>query len=217
MSRTRHQVAKWPLRFRTTAEAWSLAEALRTGSPASRKTILFLAGLTLWTAARSLVAVLLRNFASYAASLVGYAATTIARDLLGTVGGLDANAAFLLALTRASEICLGIVCAGVVLAGTDLGGAPRRLAALFAELTRGIGSGLVGTLAEAREEPRETRGVQRDFLRRAIALDSNFVTAIATVRRGCGLPMQGLVCGGYVSLIRTACRYDAGCGRRFAI
>ena len=38
----------------------------------------------------------------------------------------------LLAVTRASEICIGIVCAGVVLAGTDFGGAARRLAALFA-------------------------------------------------------------------------------------
>jgi hypothetical protein len=35
---------------------------------------------------------------------------------------------FMLAITRASEICIGIVCAGVVLAGTDFGGSRRRLA-----------------------------------------------------------------------------------------
>lgn len=133
--------------------------------------LLFLGCLTLWAAACAFVATLLRNFASYAAALAGYTTAIIASDLLGTVGGVDADAAFLLAVTRASEICLGIVCAGVVLAGTDFGGAPRRLATLLAELTRGIGSGLIGTLAAAGEEPRDTRAVQRDFLRRVIALN----------------------------------------------
>jgi uncharacterized membrane protein YccC len=132
---------------------------------------LFLGCLALWAAACAFLATLLRNFASYAASLAGYTAAIIAGDLLGTVGGVDANAAFLLAVSRATEICLGIVCAGVVLAGTDLGGARRRLAAVFAELAGGITSGLVGTLAAAGNEGRETRAVQRDFLRRAIALD----------------------------------------------
>jgi hypothetical protein len=42
---------------------------------------------------------------------------------------------FMLAITRASEICIGIVAAGLVLAGSDLGGAARRLAALFANLS----------------------------------------------------------------------------------
>jgi hypothetical protein len=37
----------------------------------------------------------------------------------------------MLAITRASEICIGIVCAGVVLATTDFGGAA---AVQFAEL-----------------------------------------------------------------------------------
>src|SRR3954451_4110576 len=96
--------------------------------------LLFLGFLAMWAAACAFVATLLRNFASYAASLAGYTAAIVSSDLLGTVGGVDADAAFLLAVTRASEICLGIVCAGVVLAGTDLGGAPRRLAALFADL-----------------------------------------------------------------------------------
>jgi uncharacterized membrane protein YccC len=70
------------------------------------------------------VAILLRNFASYAASLAGFTTAIIAGDVLGSVGGVDANAAFLLAVTRATEICLGIACAGIVLAATDLGG-PR--------------------------------------------------------------------------------------------
>ncbi len=133
--------------------------------------VLFLGALAIWAAVCAFGATLLRNFASYAASLAGYTAAIIAGDLLGTVGGIDANAAFLLAVSRATEICLGIVCAGVVLAGTDLGGARRRVAALLAELTGGITNGLVGTLAAAGNEHRETRAVQREFLRRAIALD----------------------------------------------
>ena len=75
------------------------------------------------------VATLLHNFASYAAALAGYTAAIIAADELGATGGPNADAVFLLAVYRASEICIGIVCAGIVLAGTDFGGAQRRLAA----------------------------------------------------------------------------------------
>src|SRR6266480_1309982 len=96
--------------------------------------LLFLGALSLWCAACSFVSVLLRNFASYAAMLAGYTVAIIAGDLLGSTGGVNANEAFLLAVTRASEICIGIASAGVVLAGTDLGGARRRLAALVADL-----------------------------------------------------------------------------------
>jgi uncharacterized membrane protein YccC len=85
---------------------------------------LFLGGLALWGATCSFVATLLRNFASYAAALAGYTVAIIAGELLGTTGGVNADAAFLVAVTRASEVCIGIVCAGVVLAGTDLGGTP---------------------------------------------------------------------------------------------
>ena len=133
--------------------------------------VLFLGALALWGAGCAFVAVLLRNFASYAASLAGYTAAIVAGDLLGSVGGVDANAAFLLAVTRATEICLGIVCAGVVLATTDLGGARRRLAALFADLAVGITAGLARTLAMAGSELRKTQAVQRQFVRRVIALD----------------------------------------------
>jgi Fusaric acid resistance protein family len=240
MSGTSHRIAELPLRFRTTADNWSLAEALRTAWPPllfglrlwasvslalyaafwlqldnpfwagasaaivcqpqlgaslrkgwfrmlgtlvgailsavlvacfSQDRFLFLACLTLWAAVCAFFATLLRNFASYAASLAGYTAAIIVGDLLGTVGGIDANAAFLLAVSRASAICLGIACAGIVLAGTDLGGARRRLAGVVAELAGGITSGLVGTLTAVGNKRRETRAVQREFLRRAIALD----------------------------------------------
>jgi fusaric acid resistance family protein len=114
---------------------------------------------------------LLRNFASYAASLAGYTAAIIAGDLLGTVGGVDANAAFLLAVTRATEICLGIVCARIVLAATDLGGARRRLASLFAELGAGITAGLARTLEMPAADFPDAQAVRRQFLHRVIGLD----------------------------------------------
>ena len=134
---------------------------------------LFLGALALWAAACAFVATLLRNFASYAAALAGYTTAIIAGDLLGTVGGVDANAAFMLAVTRATEICLGIVCAGVVLAGTDFGGARRRLAALFAELAGEITAGLTRTLATGTTgtEVGDLQAVQRELDRRVIALD----------------------------------------------
>ncbi len=133
--------------------------------------ILFLGALALWGAACSFVSALLRNFASYSAMLAGYTVAIIAGDLLGATGGVNANEAFLLAVTRASEICIGIVCAGIVLAGTDLGGARRRLAALFADLAVGISSGFSDTLTRTGGALPDTQPVRREFIRRVIALD----------------------------------------------
>src|SRR5215813_13239305 len=87
---------------------------------------LFLAGVALWGAACAFAATLLRNFASYSAALAGYTVAIVAGDLLGATGGVNAGAAFLLAVSRATEICIGIVSAGIILAGTDFGGARRR-------------------------------------------------------------------------------------------
>ena len=83
--------------------------------------IAFLTLLALWLAICAFAATLMRNFASYAAALAGYTAAIIAADTLGATGGPDGQV-FMLAVTRASEICIGIVCAGIVLAGTDFGG-----------------------------------------------------------------------------------------------
>ena len=89
--------------------------------------IAFLLLLALWGGICAFVGSLLRNFASYSAALAGYTAVIIAADNLGATGGPNADV-FLLAVWRASEICIGIACAGIVLAGTDLGGGRRRLA-----------------------------------------------------------------------------------------
>src|SRR5690349_6994990 len=108
----------------------------------------FLVGLALWGAGCALVATLLHNFASYSAALAGYTAAIIASDQLGATGGPNGQA-FTLAVTRASEICIGIVCAGLVLATTDFGGARRRLAALVAAISAEITARFTGTLALA--------------------------------------------------------------------
>ncbi len=130
----------------------------------------FLVSLALWGAGCALVATLLRNFAAYAAALAGYTAAIIASDQLGATGGLNGQA-FMLAVTRASEICIGIVCAGIVLAGTDFGGARRRLATLFAAISAEISGRFTDTLATAGAEFEDTQTVRRELIRRVIALD----------------------------------------------
>ena len=75
------------------------------------------------------------------------------------------------AIYRASEVCIGIVCAGIALAGTDLGGAQRRLAALFAALSAEVTGLFAGTLALAEPGLPETLPVRRALIRRVIALD----------------------------------------------
>jgi hypothetical protein len=133
--------------------------------------VLFLGALAVWGAVCAFAATLLRNFASYSAALAGYTVAIIAGDLFGPAGGVHADAAFLLVVWRASEICLGIVCAGVVLAGTDLGGAPRRLAAQFADLSAAIAVGLGHSLTISGSEPIDSQPVRREFIRRVVALE----------------------------------------------
>ncbi len=131
----------------------------------------FLVALALWGAACTFVAMLLHNFAAYSASLAGYTAVIIAADELGATGGPNADTVFLLAVYRASEICIGIVSAGVVLAGTDFGGARRRLAGSFAALAAEITGRFTGMLALAGPDLPETQPVRRELVRRVIALD----------------------------------------------
>jgi uncharacterized membrane protein YccC len=142
----------------------------------------FLVSLALWGAACALVATLLRNFAAYSAALAGYTAAIIASDQLGAVGGLNGQA-FTIAVTRATEICIGIVCAGVVLAGTDLGGAPRRLASLFAAISAEIAGRFTNTLSWAGPQPPDTQAIRRELTQRIIALDPVIDTAIGESSR----------------------------------
>jgi uncharacterized membrane protein YccC len=132
--------------------------------------IAYLAVLALWCALCVFVATVVRNFASYAASLAGYTAAIIAANNLGATGGASSDV-FLLAVTRASEICIGIACAGVVLAGTDLGSAQRRLAGSLADLMAEIAGRFARVLALAGPQLPDLQTERRELIRRVIALD----------------------------------------------
>src|SRR5438552_209884 len=136
----------------------------------SQDRIAFLVLLALWCGLCAFAATVLRNFASYSAALAGYTAAVIAADNLGATGGASSDV-FLLAVTRASEICIGIACAGIVLAGTDLGGAQRRLAGSFANLAAEIIGRFGRMLALAEAQLPDTKAERREFVRRVIALD----------------------------------------------
>src|SRR4051794_37084365 len=69
--------------------------------------IAFLGLLALWGGLCAFAATAFRNFSSYSASLAGYTAAIIAADNLGATGGATPDV-FMLAITRASEICIGI-------------------------------------------------------------------------------------------------------------
>src|SRR5712671_7118415 len=130
----------------------------------------FLGFLALWGGICAFAATAFRNFASYSAALAGYTAAIIAADNLGATGGASSDV-FLLAVTRASEICIGIACAGIVLAGTDLGGAQRRLAESFANLAAEIMGRFIRMLDLAEPQLPDTKAERREFVRRVIALD----------------------------------------------
>jgi Fusaric acid resistance protein family len=130
----------------------------------------------------ALVTTLLRNFASYAAALAGGTAAIIASDELGAIGGVNGEA-FTLAVTRVSEIWIGIVCAGIVLAGTDFGGAPRRLAALLGPLSAQIASVFGSALKPTGSALSEMQPVRRELIRQVIALDPAIDQAIGESSR----------------------------------
>jgi uncharacterized membrane protein YccC len=132
--------------------------------------IAFLGLLALWCGVCAFAATVLRNFASYAAALAGYTAAIVAADNLGATGGASSDV-FLLAITRASEICIGIVCAGIVLAGTDLGSAQGRLAASFANLMAEMAGRFARMLALGGPQLPDTQTERRELIRRVIALD----------------------------------------------
>ena len=139
--------------------------------------IAFLAGLALWGAACAFVATILRNFVAHAAQLAGVTAAIIAGNELGATGGVNGEA-FTLAVTRCTEICIGIVCAGVVLAGTDFGSANRRLATRIASIATEIMGRFAAALALAGPELVETQPERQELIRRVCELDSSVEEAI---------------------------------------
>jgi uncharacterized membrane protein YccC len=130
----------------------------------------FLLGLALWGALCGLAATVLRNYATYAASLAGYTAAIIAADELGSTGGTNGQV-FLLAVARVTEIWIGIVCAGAVLALTDLGGARRRLTAQLAGVLAEAGAGFIRAFTLPSAMQASTRDGRRSLIRRVTVLD----------------------------------------------
>ena len=126
----------------------------------------FLALLAVWGGFCAFAATVLRNFASYAAALAGYSAVIIAADTLGPTGGASPEV-FMLAVTRTSEICIGIVCAGLVLAGFDLGGARRQLAASIAALAAEITGLFAEMLCRAGSDARTRNPCEANSQRRS--------------------------------------------------
>ena len=84
----------------------------------------------------------------------------------------------MLAVWRASEICIGIVSAGLVLALTDFGAAQRKLAGSFAALAAEITGRFAVMLELAGAELADTLPQRREILRRVIALDPTIDQAI---------------------------------------
>src|SRR6516164_4126234 len=132
--------------------------------------IAYLGFLALWCSICAIGATILPNFASYAAALSGYTALIVGVGTLGATGGTSPDV-FLLAITRATEICIGIVSAGIVLAGTDLGGAQRRLAGSVADLAAEITVRFRRALVFAGPQRPDTLAERREFVRRVVALD----------------------------------------------
>jgi uncharacterized membrane protein YccC len=132
--------------------------------------IAYLGSLALWGSLCAFAATLLRNFASYSAALAGSTAAIIAAANLGATGGASPDV-FLVAVNRASEICIGIACAGLVLAGTDLGGARRRLATAFADLAAETAGRFTRMLVLTGPQTPDTQSERRELLRRVIALE----------------------------------------------
>ncbi|SKA29936.1 Uncharacterized membrane protein YccC [Enhydrobacter aerosaccus] len=129
----------------------------------------FLLGMAIWAGACAFTANLLRDSASYGAALAGFTAVIVAGDELGATGGPGGDV-FILAVTRASEICIGIVCATVVLAGTDLGDARRRLASELAALAGDISHRFGRSLARAGAEEGDARPARHALATRIVAL-----------------------------------------------
>jgi uncharacterized membrane protein YccC len=129
----------------------------------------FLLSLALWGAACAFAASLLRDSASYGAALAGFTAAIVAADELGAVGGAGGDV-LMLAVTRASEIGIGIVSATLVLASMDLGNVRRRLVSGLAALATEVGDRLGTALASSAASPTDANPVRHSLATRIVAL-----------------------------------------------
>lgn len=144
--------------------------ALTAVFPQSR--VGFLTGLAVWSAICAFLATILRNFVSYGAGLAGFTAVIIFAGVVDNPGDT-----FRIAVTRASEISIGILSAGLVLMVADLGGARRQLVQSLAEVAHQIAAEFSNTLAQGMDTP-ETRRARRESIVRVSALNDAIDEAI---------------------------------------
>ena len=137
--------------------------------------VCFLGGLALWAGACGFAATTLRNQASYGAALAGYTSVIVAGSVLGPSGYVTGDV-FTVALTRATEIWIGIVAARIVFVGTTIGRAREQLVVNLAKLGSEIGKGLFDCIANMEFEPFSDKWNcrQRELFARAIGLSSQF-------------------------------------------
>ena len=137
----------------------------------------FLIGLALLCGGSAFVAAQLGNASALSASLVGATAAIVAGAELGAVGGPNGQA-FMLAVGRATEICIGVVAAGIVLASTHVGVASHRLHEQISGIAAEIRLHVSNMLANAGGALPDSQIVRRDLARRVIGLNAQIDEAI---------------------------------------
>ncbi len=136
----------------------------------------FLIGVAVWGALCGFTATLLSNYAAYGASLAGYTVAIIAGDASSSL-----DQVFVLAVSRASEIMIGIACATVLVAGTDLGQARRQLMLEMSSTAALLSSQLIALLQTAGSAGSDSRPLRRDVIKRITALGPTIDAAFGEV------------------------------------
>lgn len=125
-----------------------------------------LASLALWAALCGVAAAILPSSASYAAALAGFTAAIIFGDVVESP-----QTVFMVAVSRTTEIGIGILSVRIVHSLTNVGRARGRLQEALASIGRDIARGAMATLL-APCETLELRNTRRQLISRVIALDA---------------------------------------------
>ncbi len=136
----------------------------------------FLIGVAVWGALCGFAASLLSNFAAYAAALAGYTVAIIAGEASSSL-----DQVFFLAVSRASEIIIGIACATVVVAGIDFGQARAKLIQEVSAIAAILSQQLMSLLAMAGTMAADSRPLRRDVIKRITALGPTIDTALGEI------------------------------------
>jgi uncharacterized membrane protein YccC len=124
-----------------------------------------LLGLALWIGVCGFFATILRHFASYGAALAGFTTAVIFADVINAPGDT-----FIVAATRTSEICVGIISVAVVVMLTGVGDGRRRLAENLSRVAQQTAAGLADTLAIG-PDTAASRSRRRGLIRDVIELE----------------------------------------------